>query len=274
MRTTTIVVAALCALGPAAARATGVSDDFESYALGAFPSPTWLDAGAFDPLPPVATLPSATVELTTDAFGAPTRALSISDQIALLSGIYQIVPVGRLYSLTADIRVDRFSNGTGGIATDFAPQLTFANAQFNFYITPQAGIYASSLTQRWYVFLIGESGIGANIDLGVPAALGQWYTLSFDLDNLDGSYRARIADTASGSTLVDSSGAFAGWVPGVDGLYDSVAFIEGEGSFDATIPHLAFVDNINVTATPAAGSLAVFGLAPLLLAAARRVRRA
>lgn len=268
-----LVTASLLAIAAQPANATSVADNFESYAAGAFPSPAWLDAGAFDPLPPVATLPSATVEVTTDAFGNPTQALSMSDQIALLSGIYQFVPLSRIYSLAADIRVDRFSDGTVGIPTDFAPQLTFANAQENFYITPQAGIYASSLSQGWRLFLIGESGIAADIDLGLTATLGQWYRVSFALDNVDGSYRAIITDAASGTTLVDQSGVFAGWSPGVDGQYDAVAFIEGEGSSDATIGHLAFVDNIGVTATPAPAGLALVGLGAALMLGARSIRR-
>lgn len=259
------------ALGAAgAARAAGVSDDFESYAPGSFPAPVWLDAGAFDPLPPVAVLPSVTVAVTTDAFGNPTQAMAVSDQVALLSGIYQLVPVRRFYTLTAQIRIDRFSNGTAGAPADFASQLTFANARDNFYITPQAGIYASSFTQGWRLFLIGESGTGVDLDLGVPVMLGRWYRLALDLDTLTGSYRARIGDAATAAMLADASGIFPGWVPGVDGLYDAVAFIEGEGSLDSTISNLAFVDNINVTATPAGPMLPLLGLGLAALVARAR----
>jgi hypothetical protein len=38
--------AALIFLALGTAHASTISDNFESYALGTFPSPTWLDAGA------------------------------------------------------------------------------------------------------------------------------------------------------------------------------------------------------------------------------------
>jgi hypothetical protein len=232
------------------ARATGVADDFESYAVGTFPSSQWSDAGAFMPIPPVASLPSATVVSTTDAFGNPTQALAVTDQVAAVSGIYQAVPLSSQYSLAADMRVDRYSNNPDTVTTDWAMQLTFAQLTRTFYNTPQAGIFASSLTQGWRVFLIDSTDtVFADIDLGVAATTGTWYRVGFDLDAGTGAYRVRITDIATSTLLTDTSGVFAGWTAD-SGRFDAVSFFDGEGSPTATIGNLALVDNINVEATP------------------------
>ena len=201
-----VMLAVLLAGAPALAAPTGIADDFESYGLGGLPAPLWLDAGGFDPQPPVAALPSATVESTTDAFGAPTQALAISDQVALLSGIYQPVPLSTRYSLAADVRVDRFNDAPTFPTADFPIQLTFAEVKRNFYTTPQAGIYASSLTQSWRLFLLEDVGnLSADIDLA-PVTPGQWVRLAFALDTATGDWRVSITDIAGGLTLVDKIG--------------------------------------------------------------------
>ena len=53
-----------------------ISDDFETYVVGAFPSPKWSDVGAVLPAPPIPSIPSALIIRTTDAFGNTTKALS------------------------------------------------------------------------------------------------------------------------------------------------------------------------------------------------------
>lgn len=262
-----LLVVGMAAATPSAA--TGVADDFESYAPGAFPAPTWLDAGAFMPLPPVATLPSATVELTTDAFGNLTRALAMSAQVALVSGIYAPVSLSSFYTLAADIRVDRFSDAASVPPEDFAIQLTFASLVDNLYIAPQAGIYAASQSQDWRLFLI-DSGY---LDLPLlPVTLGQWVRLRLDVQQTTGAWRATIDDIASGVRLVDQNGLFPSWGPG-SGQWDAVAFIEGEGS-PSTVSNLAWVDNVNVTTrpVPAPAPLILLGSGAAALAALRRGR--
>lgn len=269
MRATLAAMAAILAAAPAAA-VTTVADDFESYAPGAFPSSAWLDAGALLPIPPVALLPSATVETASDAFGAPTRALAISDQLAPVSGIYQTVPVSQRYTLAADVRVDRFSTAPAGVSTDFPIQLTFARAVDSLYFAPQAGLYISSLTQTWHVYLIlNDQLTQEDIDTGLPVVAGVWYRAAFEVETSGGAYRAAIADVALGNTLAEFSGIYASWLPG-EGAYDVVGFIEGEGSIGGTLGNLAFIDNVNVVATPAPAALALFGLGMAAMLAARR----
>lgn len=263
-----VACAALAASLPCAA-ATGIADDFESYAVGAFPSPPWIDAGTLDPLPPLPPSPSATIVTTTDAFGASTQALSVADAITPITGIYLPVPVSTMYSLAADIRVDAYSDNPVATTSDFAMQLTFARADQNLYAATQAGIYASSLTGTWRVFLLEQDNfIDADIELGVAASVGTWYRVVFDLDATSGSYRARIFDVAAAALLVDSVGAFDGWDSTVHGKYDAVAFIEGEDPLNGliTVSNRAVVDNVNVVAQVPEGtswSLVLVGLLAL-----------
>jgi len=237
-----------------------VTDNFESYTLGTFPSPTWQDVGTVF-TPPGQTLPSAQVVQTTDAFGNSTQALSILDQVTLSRGIFATVPVSTTYALAADIRVDRYSDHPPGLGTaeNWAMQLTFAEAGVdNFAFTPQAGIYASSLTGGWRLFVIG--GPGADIDLGVPAAVGKWYKVELDFNALSSTFHSRIIDAKTGAVLVDRFDTIAGLTP-ADAQYNSIAFFGGETNPDTQVADLAMVDNVNISSTPVPepSSLALLG---------------
>jgi len=269
---------ALCSIivtaGAATSTATGIVDTFEGYPLGSFPGPAWSDVASFDPQPPVGTLPSAFVVQTSDAFGAPTQALAVREENARVAGIYAPVPVSSTYSLAADLRVDRFSNDAPAPASDWAMQLTFAELQSNFYLTPQAGIYASSLTGGWRLFLIDSTNtVFDDEDLGLPVTLGSWSRVAFDLDALTGAWHVTIGDVATSTTLLDKSGVFANWTAS-SALFDSVAFFDGDP--DGTVANLAYVDNINVSATPVPepGTLSLLALGGLLGAGRRRSPRA
>ncbi len=268
------VISALGLLLVTSAFATGISDNFQSYTPGTFPSPTWLDVGKILPSPGQ-TLPSATVVNTTDANGNPTQALSIADQIAFSRGIYATVPVSATYSLAADIRVDQYSLKPDSTVSDWAMQLTFAEAGIqNFASTPQAGIYASSLTKDWRLFLIG--GPGADISLGVPATIGTWYRVELDFDVLSSTFHSVIKDAATGTTLVDQFNTIAG-LTAADTQYDSIAFFGGETSANPGQADLAVVDNVNISAVgsvPEPGSLALLASGLIgSLAIRRRTKR-
>ncbi len=251
----------LLALGSASA--TGISDNFESYAVGTFPSPTWLDVGSVFPGPgePV---PSATVVATTNAFGNPTQALAIANAVSYSRGIYAPVAIGSQYSLDADIRVDQYSNAPAFTSSDWAMQLTFAEAGVdNFAFTPQAGIYASSLTGGWRLFLIG--GPGADIDLGVPANIGTWYNVSLQFDVATATFHSVIVNVLTGAVLVDQYNTIAGLTP-AEAQYNSIAFFGGETSTGDTVADLAVVDNVNISSSPEPSSILLLGAGLAMLA--------
>ena len=282
-------VAILAATGMAASGAT-LSDDFEAYAPGSFPSAKWLDAALPFPVAPPfvnAAPPSATVVATTDAFGAATQAMQTADALGVSKGIYAAVPLSSTYSLVADIRTLRFANSDAAFivpASDWSMQLTFAQTGVaNFSVAPQAGLYASSLTHTWRFFLIGANGGPLDdFDLGVAAALDTWYSVSLDIDAISGNFHSIIRDTLTGSVLVDNTHGYANWQANY-AAYDSIIFFGGEtGAFDPPVPGsttiaaIAQVDNINIQAVPVpeptTWALMVAGLAGLCVMRRRQQR--
>lgn len=272
---TAVTIVILCMAGAPSAGATGIVDNFSSYAVGSFPSPNWQDVGTVSPIPPIAPLPSGSVISTTDAFGHSIQAFEPVSTLASSAGIFQSVPVSSSYSLHADMRVDQYSNAPSSTILDWAMQLTFAQTGENFASAPQVGIYASSLTQGWRLYFFGTASGSADIDLGVPAPVGEWFTVGLTLDALTGAYDATIEDTATGTILTNSSGVLPDWTI-ADDTFDSVAFFKGDLSSGDTIGSTAAVTNINVTAAvpePGAGTVLGTGLAALLLLGSKRRRR-
>lgn len=175
-----------------------VSDNFQSYSPGTFPSPKWLDVGAVLPGGRVPSFPSAFVINMLDAHGNPTQAVSTVGDLADSKGIFAYVPVSNQHSLFADVRIDQYSDHPQYTTGDWAMQLTFGqNGVANWAATPQAGIYASSLTQGWRLFVTTASTF-ADIDLGVAALPGVWYTVAQGLDVTTGMFHSQILRVCSG----------------------------------------------------------------------------
>lgn len=273
-RCTAVTVVMACMAGAPSAGATGIVDNFASYAVGSFPSPNWQDVGTVSPSPPIAPLPSGSVISTTDAFGNAIQAFEPVSALASSAGIFQSVPVSSSYSLRADMRVDQYSDAPSSTALDWAMQLTFAQVGDNFAYAPQVGIYASSLTQGWRLYFLGAASGSADIDLGVGAPVGEWFTVGLTLNALTGAYDATIEDTATGTILTNSTGLLPDWTV-ADDTFDSVAFFKGDLSSGDTIGDTAAVTNINVIASvpePGGGMVLGTGLAALSLLGMQRRR--
>jgi PEP-CTERM motif-containing protein len=269
MKVLQICVVFVLLLAPVQASYGAVIDDFESYAVGLLPSPLWKDAGAVLPVGRIPPFPSGYVISTTDAFGAATKAVTTVGDLATSKGIYADVPISTFYSLHADVRVDRYSDAPDSTVSDWAMQVTFGeNGVDNWAYTPQAGIYASSLTQGWRLYVATVSAF-ADIDLGVAATVGTWYTVSQDFDVLTGLFHSRIVDTASGTVLVDQLNLIDGWVP-ADAKFDAFAFFGGDLGQGDTIGNIGVIDNVNVVATPEPSSLALVAIGLAMLVARRR----
>ena len=280
-------VAVIIAASGSAVSAASLSDDFESYALGTFPSAKWLDAALPFPVasPFVnAAAPSASVVATTDAFGTATQALQTVDALGVSKGIYAAVPLSSNYSLAADIRTLRFANSDPAFvapAGDWSMELTFSQTGVaNFSVAPQAGLYASSLTHTWRFFLIGSNGGPLDdVDLGVAASVDNWYTVSLDIDAAGGSFHSVIRDTRTDKLLVDLTKSYPSWHANY-AAFDSISFFGGEiGAFDpaeagsTTIAAIAQVDNINISAVPEPTSWGLMLTGIAALCALRRGRQ-
>jgi len=251
-----------------------IVDNFESYALGSLPSPTWSDVGAVLPGGRIPPFPSARVISTLDVFGNPTKAVATVGDLATSKGIYTAVPVSTFYRLRADVRVYRYSDGTGGPTSDWAMQLTFVrNGVENWAFTPQLGIYASSLTGGWRLISINPS-VYLDLDLQVAANVGTWSTVEQSFDALLGVFRSQIWDAASGTVLLDSFNTLNGWDP-ADATFDAWAFMAGDLSPDAQIGNIGVVDNVNIVATtvPEPSTLALLAMCLIPAAVVARRRR-
>lgn len=273
MNRLTFRLAVVAAIAVSATAGAQVADDFQSYALGVLPSPTWHDAGLVLPGTRVPSFPSGYVINTLDKHGNPTKAVTTVGDLADSKGIFAFVPVSQVYTLFADVRVDRYSDAAQSPSADWAMQLTFGqNGVSNWASTPQAGIYASSLTGGWRLYVTTNSAF-ADIDLGVSALLGVWYTIQQSLDVNTGQFHSQIWDGATGASLLDQYNTISGWVP-ADAQFDAFAFFGGDLSANDRIGNIGVIDNVNITAVatpePASMFLMITGILPVLAIARRR----
>ncbi|HTY17811.1 MAG TPA: PEP-CTERM sorting domain-containing protein [Myxococcota bacterium] len=265
----------VCLLAAAAlaapARAASIFDDFESYAPGSFPSPTWSDVRSV--ALPNAPLPSAQVIATTDAFGHPTQALQTLDAVSPSEGIYTSIDPADQHDLAGDVRVDRYGTlGPGASPSSDWPAMLglsdiIAGSDVCCFPTPQLGIYASTQTQGWRLYAIDAAGNATDIDLGAAAAVGTWYHVDLDVDALTGSVTSRVVDIATGTLVIDRTDVIPGWTA-TD--FDAIAFFDGELS-EPDVAGLGSLDNVSYAAVPEPGTLSLVSLG--LVAASLAWRR-
>jgi hypothetical protein len=220
-------------------------DDFETYSVGSFPEANWLDVGLAHPDPPNPPDPSAMIVETTGPTGSPTQALQVVPALGTTQGAYRFVSLETDYSVTCNVRVDRFCDGAPFNASDWA--MDIAVGQFipgvDLASIPQVGIYASSRNQQWRLFAYLVTQVEFDIDLGLPVELGRWYTVALDLDAVNGIAHSRISDAASGVLMVDRIDAIAGWTA-TDGQYDVLSLNERDASGGNIVSNVALVDDL------------------------------
>lgn len=267
MNTCPAMALALCCACTLTTRAD-VTDDFESYAIGSFPS-QWQDVGfrnlAHGGSSP---LPSVTVQSTIGPQGTPTQVARTIDSDQG-NGLFVELSASPMYSMSGDFRVDQYQQGATATVSSWAVQIGFVDTTSpdTFATIPQVGPYACAQTGGWRLFSIYQdpSVEGVDIDLGVPATPGVWYHLDLTLTVATGMFHTRILDALTGTVLTDRTDFLTGWRPEF-GAYNGEAIFDGE-EFGISGTNIVSFDNINVV--PGPGSLALLGLAPIV----RRRRR-
>jgi len=255
--TTIFLLGALVLGGVQPAQATVIEDDFEIYTTGTFPA-SWQDVGDVDPSSTAPT-PSAMVVETTDAFGAPTKALQINDAIAPSQGIYQSISPTSKVTISTDVRIDQFSNNSSNPILDGPIGIGLAQAQgtTDLVFAPGFAIFASSLTKTWHSYAYGSDGTFSTVDLLAPALLDTWYRVDLSLDTLNGSMTSMITDIALNTTLLNQTITVPGWTPQT---FDTVLFGDSELTPETTRGNITTIDNITVSTIPVPTTLALFSL--------------
>lgn len=251
---------------------SAVTDDFESQTVGLFPT-GWFDVGQY-PISTSAPNPSAVVIQTTNAFGAPTKAVSTVAAIAYSQGIYQPLPTSTIdFDLSADIRVDHFSTDSTYPASDWAQGVAvistndFPGTDFSFLY--QVLVYASSLDQGWRLF-VATPNTFTDIALNSSITVSNWYRVDLHVEGNTGFLFTSIKDIASGAPVASYGITMPGWVAGVDSRFQYAAFYDGE--LTATDPNLAVVDNTFVIPEASSPILIAAGIATVALVFRRRRR--
>jgi hypothetical protein len=273
-----------CLGGPARAVPVGPPDTFEGDAVGSFPA-GWIDVVAADSAS-TAPKPSAVVVSTTNAFGNPTKAAAILPKVlgtlpatGPAQGFYRPIAPMSFYSMSADFRIDRFSDVTNFdcgcppelyAATDTPMQIGFGFAEdiADFASATALVIYPSARTRGWRLFAHTQN-VAADFDLGLPATVGKWYGVQLDLNAAAGAVHSLITDAATGVTLADVVTSLpASWDPAVDGVLNLESFNSLELTA-LTTSGLATVDNIDL-AVPEPATMLLLASALAVGAAVRR----
>lgn len=260
-------------LGLAAGSSSGATivDDFESYSVAAFPSPTWLDVRTLIPSPNTPN-PSGRIINTLGPNGTLNKAFRTQRSVGTSQGIYAALTPSRFVSISADVRFDFWDNSTNGNGGGWPMALGFfkatPGADPNF--APQVMVVADSTNKTWAVYAqTGESFSTAQffrISSTAPV-LNMWYRLSLDLDTLTGQVTARVRLSTSAAFIANASFTIPNWEP-AQAQYNVGAALDGEYGTNATLGGQATVDNITLVPAPSSG-IALLSLAGL----ARRRRR-
>ncbi|MEM9661603.1 MAG: hypothetical protein AAF937_04765 [Planctomycetota bacterium] len=246
-----------------------LEDPFEAYGVGSLPGGPWGDVSSRIVSPTVAS-PTAAVIETTDAFGLPTRAIQTVDSIGTSSGVLSGFSPVNASRVTADVRIDQFTNVRRGATWSAAVGFLQDTGSDDFNTGPQAVVYAAVGAPEYRVFVKND---GNSFDFAIPGAavtLDSWVTIDIAMDAAAGSVVASVSDPVSGQTLGEVGRTFDDWSPAA-AQYDAVAFFDGEyNAVGGTQGGLATLDNVVHTVIPAPGGAAVLGVAGVVLARRRR----
>lgn len=239
-----------------------ITDAFESYALGSFPSARWTDVGTIVP-GSTAPNPSGTVVSTNGPAGT-TRAFQTVQAVSQTQGIVTGISPAPVVSISADVRYDRFDNSTNKNGGGWPLALGFfqwsAGNDPNF--SPQVTLYSDSTFKNWSLY-IQKSADPADFQFirltSLITATNTWYHMSLQVDTANGIVTSQVRLASSSTFLVNNTRTIAGWNPAY-AQYNLGGAIDGEYFTNATIGGQATVDNIVLVPGPGALGLGLFAV--------------
>lgn len=256
MRALVCCFGAIAAIGSSAAK-SAITDNFESYAPGSFPSGRWLDARA---LVPGATSPnpSGTIITTTGPTGT-TRAFQTTRSVGTSQGIVTGIGPSPVVSISANVRYDNFDNSNNQNGGGWPMALGFfqwSGSDPNF--SPQVTLYADSTFKNWSLYIQTSANPLDFQFIRLTSAItatNTWFFMSLQVDTNTGEIRSQVRLANSANFIVNDTRTIAGWNPAF-AQYNIAGAIDGEYGTNATLGGRATVDNITVV--PAPGAVALF----------------
>jgi len=240
-----------CVIGSAivasALHAQTVTDDFESHQVGSFPGGDWHDIADRTVGSP-AVSPTMTIIQTTDAQGNPTIAAQTNQEPGT-NGFYQDISTGTsIHRLSMNVRVDSMHSANAGWPVGVG--YSRYSGQDDVNANPHAVIYVWT-GQVWNLFIAPGNGRPA-VDLrvnGPQFTVGQWYTLSLDVDVETGLFEAKVFNAVTGALLNSVSHTYAQWDPEIDS-FNSITVFDG-GNVNSPLQGQSTIDNVEYNPAPA-----------------------
>ncbi len=247
-----------CVLGIAivasALHAQTITDEFETYPVGAFPAGDWSDITDRTVGSPTVS-PTMTIIETFDAHGNPTRAVQTNQEPGT-NGFYQNVSTATSsHRVTMDVRVDSMHSANAGwpVSVGYSRYLGQDDVNAN----PQGLIYV--WTGRVWNLFIAPGGGRPAVDLrlnGPQLVLGHWYTVTLDVDVELGRFTAEVRDAATGVLRNSLVHNYAQWNPAIDS-FNSITVFDG-GNTSSPLQGQATIDNVVYTSSPTEPCIADF----------------
>ena len=236
-----------CVIGSAIVASTlhaqSITDNFEAHQVGSFPVENWNDITDRTVGSP-AQSPSMSVIETTDAQGEPTLAAQTNQEPGT-NGFYQsISPETSFQHISMDVRVDSMHAANAGWPVGVGYSRYSGEGDVN--ANPHAVIYVWT-NRVWNLFIAPGDGRPA-VDLrvnGPQFVVGQWYTLTLDVNVETGAFEAKVFDAVTGDLLNSVSHTYAQWDSRIDS-FNSITVFDG-GNITSPLQGQSTIDNVEYT---------------------------
>jgi hypothetical protein len=189
---------------------------------------------------------------TTNAFGAPTKAVQTINAKHPSQGIYRSIPSLPYVRVSVDLRIDQFGIGSTVAAYDWAWDVALlSQANADIALRPSMGVFASDLTQGVRTYSAGLSAPTEVDDFplgGSPLSEGVWYQLRAVYDRVQGVIHARVVNLATDQVVVSNTHQIPDWA-GQAGEPDFtiIGIFDGELSAAITRNNVTTIDNVQVS---------------------------